>query len=440
MREKVGVNGWLNNLLWPSVPTGQMDDPEESRIKLGWLIRLRWVAVVGQALSSVIGLSLGYLAPEFFSFFCVVILALGFWNVATMALLYKRKSRITSQDLAVQMIADIGALTLLLSMSGGIFNPLSSILLIHGGFSVLFMGPLGQIIILLAICASLAFLQWDPDISHLSITGATTRHSIFFSYLLVALFVSGLAAWLAHSAQRLRLKVRVLEQQKDRLDRLRVAGAMAAGFSHEFSTPLYNLKLRLDRLSRKLTADVPDGAGEDLASARDSAQECEAILHALTRNGLKSDQLRLERKDASALFKEWSDEFSALETESRLRLEDVLDRKVEIDIPVYPLKQSYFDLLENAHEASMSGELVSVRIRSSTNALHVSVENKGDPISPLIFDKWGEPFVTTKENGTGLGLFNAITLLQAMGGGLEANNLPGSIVRIEFSIPAAPPS
>jgi signal transduction histidine kinase len=52
-----------------------------------------------------------------------------------------------------------------------------------------------------------------------------------------------------------------------------------------------------------------------------------------------------------------------------------------------------------------------------------------------VLEKWGEPFVTTKENGTGLGLFNALTLVQAMGGRLEIIREPKSRTRVRLAFP-----
>jgi two-component system sensor histidine kinase RegB len=112
------------------------------------------------------------------------------------------------------------------------------------------------------------------------------------------------------------------------------------------------------------------------------------------------------------------------------------------ELPLQPLKQSFFDLIDNAFEASVDQDVqVSIQFESGQiesgslgSQFIVSITNTGAALAPVVIENWGEPFVTTKEDGNGLGLFNAITLLHAMGGELRASHHRGRTA-LKMSMP-----
>ncbi|RYG53298.1 hypothetical protein EON80_32880 [bacterium] len=61
----------------------------------------------------------------------------------------------------------------------------------------------------------------------------------------------------------------------EKQDRLRALGALAAGFSHEFASPLQTIRLKLDRLAKGA------GTSEDIAMAKAAVDDCARVLHAM---------------------------------------------------------------------------------------------------------------------------------------------------------------
>jgi two-component system sensor histidine kinase RegB len=405
---------------------------KEYRAKLALLIRLRWIALLGQAGSGFLGYYLGYLPREFLALYVIVLIGMGLWNIVSHVAFYLRKSVITHHDLTVQLFADLTGLTLLLSMTGGIYNPLCSLLMLHSVFAALLLRRRSLYLILGLTCISLAFLQWLPEISPSRVTGEITRSAVFASYSFAAVIITGLTSWLVQTLNMLQAGFKQLQERQGRMDRLKIAGAMAAGFSHEFTTPLYAARLRTERVLKK----GPESTREDASQALDALNDCERILKSLTQNGMKADQLTLETKDLASGVSAWVAEFKKQQPHFRIQLRINTPPSLTIEAPWEPLRRSFLDLLENAAEAS-STQSVRINLCNKGPDACVEIENPGEKISELVLKKWGEPFVTTKSHGTGLGIYNALTLLRAMGGNLETTNHSSGITLMTMKVPCS---
>ncbi|GGE29350.1 hypothetical protein GCM10011391_04860 [Pullulanibacillus camelliae] len=68
------------------------------------------------------------------------------------------------------------------------------------------------------------------------------------------------------------------------------------------------------------------------------------------------------------------------------------------------IKQVFINLLNNALEAMNNGGIINVVVTSENEHLIIQIIDQGTGMSKEQLDKVGQPFYTTKENGTGLGL------------------------------------
>jgi PAS domain S-box-containing protein len=128
---------------------------------------------------------------------------------------------------------------------------------------------------------------------------------------------------------------------------------------------------------------------------------------------------------------------------SRKQLEDssiVVEREYAADLPTIcahadQLRQVLLNLVLNAIDAMPTGGTLSIRTaadgittdsrRKAVPAVRVQVSDTGEGISPEMAPHIFEPFVTTKENGTGLGLFVTYGVIQAHHGEITATSEPG---------------
>ena len=89
------------------------------------------------------------------------------------------------------------------------------------------------------------------------------------------------------------------------------------------------------------------------------------------------------------------------------------------------LKQVYLNLVLNALDAMSEGGTLTVGDAERGSGIEVRIADTGVGIPPDVLKKLGNPFFTTRAQGTGLGLFLAKRLLQTAGGSLEIESAPG---------------
>lgn len=125
----------------------------------------------------------------------------------------------------------------------------------------------------------------------------------------------------------------------------------------------------------------------------------------------------------------------------------VVDRKIEftanpiaaiVSADSDKLKQVFINLITNACEAIMPGDLVTWEITrpSKANHLKVRINNGGNPISPSVLAKITTPFFTTKSTGNGLGLAIVKRIVEAHNGQLliTSNAAEGTTVTVTLPV------
>ena len=113
-----------------------------------------------------------------------------------------------------------------------------------------------------------------------------------------------------------------------------------------------------------------------------------------------------------------------------------IDCKKPVMITTYktPIMQALLVILNNAREALEGRENPKVIIRIQEKPIRISIQDNGPGINKNVLKKLGEPNLTTKPNGTGIGLHTVMNMLKACNAQLTAqNNYKGALFQIEFS-------
>jgi signal transduction histidine kinase len=101
------------------------------------------------------------------------------------------------------------------------------------------------------------------------------------------------------------------------------------------------------------------------------------------------------------------------------------------------LKQVWLNLLQNALEAIPAGGSVRVRCEAVAGRLRVRVADTGPGIPATVLARLGEPFFTTRAQGTGLGLYLSRQLVQEAGGTLAIASPAGEGAVVTVELPLA---
>lgn len=192
-----------------------------------------------------------------------------------------------------------------------------------------------------------------------------------------------------------------LEQDVSRLDRLNTVGQMAANMAHEIRNPMTTVRGYLQFFSAK-----PDFAnyGDHFRMLISELDRADLIIKeylSLCQNksrALKPGQINDIIREIYPLLK-------ADAIASSKDVHCLLATIPEIYLDDKEIRQLILNLVRNGLEAMGPGGSLTVQTRSDApGEVVLSIRDEGGGIPPEIQDQLGKPFVTTKENGTGLGL------------------------------------
>lgn len=225
-------------------------------------------------------------------------------------------------------------------------------------------------------------------------------------------------------------------------ERLNSLTLLAAGVAHEIGNPLNSLDIHLQLLDRKLRKLPPGDRApleEHLGTARREIQRLDTIL----RQFLQAIRPTTPQREACQLKDVIRDTLQLLEPELAARKVSV-ELQLDRDFPLLQLdptqlQQVFYNLLRNAYQSLPSkGGLIKIATSCNGYECRVAISDNGCGISSEQMGSLFEPFQSTKESGTGLGLLIVRRVLRDHGGELEIESEPGTGTTIQILIPSGP--
>jgi two-component system sensor histidine kinase RegB len=409
-------------------------DPRQSTTQLAWLVRLRWLAIAAQIGSIGFGLEFGLLEPRKVPVFTGVIVLLAAFNAATWLVLNRGWAPARSWIL-VQLCADIAALSTLLALTGGAWNPLVPVLFLHSVLGAMLLEGRQGLLLFGILILSLALIQANSHIPPGLETSLLPAKIVFPAQYLIAISFWILTAWLSRTLTALQQHASLARDRQIRIDRLRAVGALAAGLSHELATPLNTAQLRLQRLARN------DGLAEhpDLVTAREELVRCGEVLRHMAGSQLEPERLALEVVDVAQLARQVCRSISKVNEDVPIHFAWEGRGPRQAVVPSVAFSQALINLIENAIESGGADDGVDVAVQAGTDRVDLVVADRGEGWPVMVRNHLGEPFVTTKPNGVGLGLYYVHSLAEAIGAELTLEDREGGGAIARVSLPAVTP-
>ena len=248
------------------------------------------------------------------------------------------------------------------------------------------------------------------------------RSMIVFGLAVLAVGILGMATIFYMQQSHLE-KIGSLEAAISRQERLSELGNLAATVAHEIRNPLNSVSMGLQRLKAEFT---PTQDADDYARFLKLMQEEVHRLNSIVEQFLSlARPLHLNREEIAIApyLKELAALITAEANSSRVNV----DLKVPGDLPPLHadrnyLKQLLLNLVLNGIQAMPEGGTLSIAARAVKDRLELTVADQGIGIKPNVMKKIFEPYFTTKNNGSGLGLSIARRIAEAHGGAITVDS------------------
>jgi PAS domain S-box-containing protein len=224
------------------------------------------------------------------------------------------------------------------------------------------------------------------------------------------------------------------EEQLRRSERIAAAGQLASGIAHEIRNPLAAIKWSLQFLRS--------------CERKEQENHIDLILSELERiDSIVGDFLKLAKPDSVSFHDR--DVRVLLEQIVRLmntqamrnHVQFVLDCENEIPLihcEENQLKQVFINLIKNALEAMPNGGTLTIQVqRDGADKIRIRFVDQGHGIPAEYLPRLGEPFFTTKEKGTGLGLMISHKIIEDHGGKMWITSEVNRGTTVEILLPIA---
>jgi len=413
----------------------------DSGISLNWLLRLRWITVVAQTAAILVSLRL--LPDELAPLPLLGLVALGALSNLALGWRLAQADPPGSSLPGLVLGLDILLLTGLLYLSGGPANPFTAIYLVHVTLAAVVMrGAWAWALGALAIAGFGLLFFWNVHVHSLAHMnhgeGGISLHLVGM-WVAFAITAGLIAAFVGRVTEALRQRdeeVAALRDLSARHARLAALTTLAAGVAHELGTPLGTIAITAKELQHATEvlglrdSDIP----QDAALIRQEVDRCRRILDQLAGPSGSSPG-----EDFQALA--WADLerdlLDGMSTEDRTRIAFNWPGDPCGAMPRRGLARALRAVLSNALEATPSPGLIQLRASRVKERWQLEVRDPGVGMSPEVLARLGEPFFSTKPEGSGmgLGLFLARTFAEQLGGELQVDSRVGHGTSVRLLLP-----
>ena len=225
-----------------------------------------------------------------------------------------------------------------------------------------------------------------------------------------------------------------------------LVGRIATKVRHDVNQALLASNAVLKRLS---------GKSEDVAVMNASLQRIELTVNEIPKIKLSAEAETSPSADLTgtpptgihllaSLLQPVCSEFRAVIADSGKEIDLTLEipsDRIDLFVDVQPtrFKRMMANLLANSVEAIQGDGKVAVSVSAIDSMIRLRIEDSGKGIPEKIRSTIGQRGVSSKPNGSGVGLSSAIEYVNEWNGNLRIDSKPGVFTRVEISLPMAPP-
>jgi two-component system, sensor histidine kinase RegB len=403
-----------------------------------YLIRLRWIAVVGQITTiAFVYAALGIQLP--LPQMIAVLTCLIAFNIGS-HLRWHERPIVTNGEMFLALLIDVASLTAQLYFSGGTTNPFAFLYLLQVILSAVLLDAWATwtIVGITSICLAGLSIFSRPLPLLLEPRGGFP--SLYVQGMLICFVLNAglLVILITRITRNLRAgdaQLADLRQRAAEEEHIVRMGLLASGAAHELGTPMATMSVILGDWQHMPEFATNEVMQEEIGVMQAQLQRCKRIVSGIL---LSAGETRGESSAKTTirtflrdLIKEWS--------ASRPVVEFLYEDRIPHDLPVVfdsALKQTISNLLDNALEASP--QWVKLEATCEADTLKLLVTDAGPGFAQSMLSNFGKPYQSSKGRpGGGLGLFLVVNVARTLGGTATARNRAEGGAVVELSLPLA---
>lgn len=427
-----------------TIPIGFSVAPSEYPvfIPIRLFIVLRWITIVGQILAvGGIYFILDYdlpLGP------ISTIIDLSMIVNTLMSLPNNAETRLTLRQIPYYLIYDLGQLTTILFITGGLNNPFCILILAPTAVAATILSARTVIMLCALAILSISFLAFSPyplpwkenGIDHGLFLPFPFLLGIAFALIVATVFVAFYVWTMARKTSQLHKALTATQLALAKEQKISSLGALAAAAAHELGSPLSTIFLA----SQEILSNLPPNSPflEDVQLLVSQSERCRDILMELSRNATHDHQVPYQTLPLSGIIE------LAARPHQTPNIQLSIYKKSpdpEPQMSITPdLIHGLGNVLQNAFQFANS--TVRVTLQWNKDMTEAIIQDDGPGYPPALLPRLGEPYSsgrnTAKEGHQrkgghlGLGLFIAQTLLSQRQGQVHFFNDDGACCLIRW--------
>ncbi len=211
-----------------------------------------------------------------------------------------------------------------------------------------------------------------------------------------------------------------------KLGRLTSIGQLTSMFAHDIKNPLHVIlsTSELLRAQEGQPEQVRSGAELIERNARRASKIVKTLLD-FSRSGM----CRLEPYDVNAAAEYSLGLIDSALKAAKVRLDRDLGKAPKVFLDPHYMHSVVYNILNNAAQALAGAKDAAIKVSSgwseADGEVFLTVSDNGPGLEPAMMENLFQPFFTTKENGTGLGLYLARQIMDEHGGRITVASPPG---------------
>jgi len=348
---------------------------------------------------------------------------LGWWRL-------KKAWPVSPAELFGHLLIDGVFLIVLLVFTGGVSNPLISYLLVllAVGATLLprfFISTFALLSVIIYTLFLLSDIAQGQDHTAEMMDFQLHLVGMWVIFLVSAVLITVFVTRMARAIQDRELNLAQARESEIRNEQLVAIGTLAAGTAHALGTPLSTMSVLLTDLDKLTEQELQQQLTNkdlqaDIALLKQQVYRCKDSISELVKFYHKENSDVITDISVSKFRDEVAGYITNIHPRAEVIYEIVADSSRGISSePAF--KHAVINILENAIKACK--KRVSVKFDlSSLDLTEIRIQDDGPGIPTSVMENMGEPFVSTRKESMGLGIFLANASIQKLGGSIELFN------------------